>query len=73
MFYRDNGYFQARTTEHTVDIVDVGGGKFKLPLIRPNRVGKKANIAINIEVDEKIKLIFVPISSLIIYLQINSH
>ena len=49
MFYRDNGYFQARTTDHTVDIVDVGGGKFKLPLIHPNRVGKNANLAINIE------------------------
>ncbi len=49
MFYRDNGYFQARVTDHTVDIIDVGGGKFKLPLIRPNRVGKKANIGITIE------------------------
>src|SRR5207237_6008032 len=49
MFYRDNGYFQARTTDHTVQIVDVGGGKFKLPLIRPNRPGKKANLTIAIE------------------------
>src|SRR6266404_3574790 len=49
MFYRDNGYFQARTTDHSVDIVDVGGGKFKLPLIRPNRPGKKANLGITIE------------------------
>src|SRR6266446_6899592 len=49
MFYKDNGYFQARVTEHTVDIVDVGGGKFKLPLIRPNRPGKKANLGITIE------------------------
>ena len=45
MFYKDNGYFQARVTDHTVDIVDVGGGKFKLPLIHPNKVGKSANIA----------------------------
>ena len=49
MFYRDNGYFQARVTDHSVDIIDVGGGKFKLPLIRPNRVGKKANIGLTIE------------------------
>jgi len=49
MFYKDNGYFQARVTEHTVDIVDVGGGKFKLPLIHPNKPGKSANIALTIE------------------------
>ena len=48
-FYRDNGYFQARVTDHTVDIVDVGGGKFKLPLIHPNRPGKNANLGITIE------------------------
>src|SRR6202011_228924 len=41
--------FMARTTDHKVDIVDVGGGKFKLPLIRPNRPGKKANLGITIE------------------------
>ena len=49
MFYRDNGYFQARVTDHTVDIVDVGGGKFRLPLIHPNKAGKNANIALTIE------------------------
>ncbi|MSV34419.1 MAG: outer membrane protein assembly factor BamA [Bryobacterales bacterium] len=49
MFYRDNGYFQARTTEHTVDIIDVGGGKFKVPLLHPNRPGKKANLGITLE------------------------
>src|SRR6266851_3234623 len=48
-FYRDNGYFQARTVDHTVEIVDVGGGKFKLPLIKPNRPGKNANLDITIE------------------------
>jgi outer membrane protein insertion porin family len=49
MFYKDNGYFQARVTDHTVDIVDVGGGKFKLPLIHPNKPGKSANIGLTIE------------------------
>ena len=49
MFYRDAGYFQARVTDHTVDIVDVGGGKFKLPLIHPNKAGKNANIGLTIE------------------------
>jgi outer membrane protein insertion porin family len=49
MFYRDAGYFQARAVDHTIDIVDSGGGKFKLPLIKPNRPGKEANINITIE------------------------
>jgi len=49
MFYKDNGYFQARVTEHTVDIVDAGGGKFKLPLIHPNKPGKFANLGLTIE------------------------
>jgi outer membrane protein insertion porin family len=49
MFYRDAGYFQARVTDHTVDIVDVGGGKFKLPLIHPNKPGKNANIGLTID------------------------
>jgi outer membrane protein insertion porin family len=50
LFYRDEGYFQAHVVDHTVTIVDVGGGKFKLPLIKPNRPGKNANI--HIAVDE---------------------
>jgi outer membrane protein insertion porin family len=48
-FYRDEGYFMARTTDHKVEIVDVGGGKFKLPLIKPNKPGKNANLDITIE------------------------
>ena len=49
MFYRDAGYFQARAVDHTADIVDTGGGKFKLPLLMPNKPGKSANINITIE------------------------
>lgn len=49
LFYKDNGYFTAHTTEAKVDIVDVGGGKFRLPLIRSTKVGKGANIHIAIE------------------------
>ena len=49
MFYRDSGYFSARTAGAKVDVVDVGGGKFRLPLIHPNRQGKVANIRIAVE------------------------
>jgi len=48
-FYQSNGYFTAHTTGHKVEIVDVGGGKFRLPLIYSNRPGKNANIDISIE------------------------
>ncbi len=56
MFYKDNGYFQARVTDHTVDIVDAGGGKFKLPLIHPNKPGKFANLGLTIEEGRLFKL-----------------
>jgi len=48
-FYQSQGYFTTRVTGQSVNIVDVGGGKFRLPLIHPNRPGKNANIAISIE------------------------
>jgi outer membrane protein insertion porin family len=49
LFYKDNGYFTAHTTEAKVDIVDVGGGRFRLPLIKSTKVGKGANIHISVE------------------------
>jgi outer membrane protein insertion porin family len=48
-FYQGKGYFTAHTTGHKVEIVDVGGGKFRLPLIKSNKIGKNANIDISIE------------------------
>jgi outer membrane protein insertion porin family len=47
--YQTAGYFTAHTTDHKVEIVDVSGGKFRLPLIKPNSPGKRANIHITIE------------------------
>ena len=48
-FYQTKGYFTARVTGQSVNIVDVGGGKLRLPLIHPNRPGKNANISISLE------------------------
>jgi outer membrane protein insertion porin family len=48
-FYQSKGYFAARVTGQSVNIVDVGGGKLRLPLIHPNRPGKNANISISLE------------------------
>jgi outer membrane protein insertion porin family len=48
-FYQDNGYFTAHTTGAKVEIVDVGGGKFRLPLVKSTKIGKAANIHVSIE------------------------
>jgi len=48
-FYQERGYFTARAVDHNVTIGDVGGKGFKLPLFKPNRPGKRANISLAIE------------------------
>ncbi len=48
-FYKDNGYFTAHTTGSKVQVVDTGGGKWRLPLVLSNSRGKGANIHISIE------------------------
>jgi outer membrane protein insertion porin family len=52
-FYQQRGYFTARATGEQVEIVDVGGGKFRIPLFYPNKPGKRANL--NIEFEEGLK------------------
>jgi len=50
-FYQDKGYFTARVLDHTVTLRDVGGkqGGFHIPLIKPNKPGKRADITIPVE------------------------
>jgi outer membrane protein insertion porin family len=48
-FYQDKGYFTVRVLDHSVNIHDVGGHGFRLPLIKPERPGKNADITIPIE------------------------
>lgn len=48
-FYQEHGYFTARATEHKVEIKDVGGGKFRFPLLYPNKPGKHAMISVQVE------------------------
>jgi outer membrane protein insertion porin family len=48
-FYKDNGYFTAHVTDRTVNIVDTGGGRFRLPLFWSNKPGKGANIDLTVE------------------------
>jgi len=47
--YQQKGYFTARVLDHNVEIVDFGGGKFRIPLFYPNKPGKRANLTMNIE------------------------
>jgi outer membrane protein insertion porin family len=48
-FYQQRGHFVARALEHTVTMRDVGGKGFKIPLFKPNRPGKRADLAVNVE------------------------
>ena len=49
LFYRDEGYFTAHVTDSSVNIVDTGGGRFRMPLLWSNKAGKGANINLTIE------------------------
>jgi outer membrane protein insertion porin family len=49
LFYRDEGYFTAHVTDSSVNIVDTGGGRFRMPLFWSNKAGKGANINLAIE------------------------
>ena len=48
-FYQDKGYFTVRVLDHTVTIRDTGGKGFRLPLIKPNKPGKAADISVPVE------------------------
>ena len=47
--YQQKGYFRATVLDHEVDVRDVGGKGFRLPLFRPRRAGKRADIAFRVE------------------------
>ena len=52
-FYRSNGYFTSHTLDHQVEIRDVGGGRFRIPLVYPNSLKKKADVTIQVEEGRK--------------------
>ena len=55
-FYQERGYFTARAVDHTMNMRDTGGGWFRIPLFYPNKPGKKADLAIQIEEGRQYKL-----------------
>jgi outer membrane protein insertion porin family len=48
-FYQDKGYFTARVLDHTVTLRDTGGQGTHIPLFKPNKPGKRADITIPVE------------------------
>jgi len=55
-FYQEHGYFVARATDSSVQIVDFQPHGLKIPLIKPNKPGKRANISITIDEGLKYRL-----------------
>ena len=54
--YQEKGYFTTRAGEHKVNIRDTGGKGFKIPIFKPNKPGKKADISINVEESRQYRL-----------------
>src|SRR5260370_25639613 len=48
-FYQDKGYFTVHMLDHTVTLRDTGGQGLHIPLFKPNKPGKAADITIHIE------------------------
>jgi outer membrane protein insertion porin family len=48
-FYRDQGYFTAKVLDTSYNIVDTGGGRFRMPLFWSNKPGKGANVTLTLE------------------------
>jgi len=55
-FYQEHGYFVARTTDSSVKIVDFTPGGMKIPLIKRNKPGKRADISVTIDEGLKYRL-----------------
>lgn len=55
--YQEKGYFTAKVTDYKVDFRDVGGnGKFRIPLLYPNKPGKRADLTVNVDEGKLYKL-----------------
>src|SRR5581483_179653 len=47
--YQEKGYFTAKVLDPKVSLRDVGGKGFKIPLFKPNKPGKRADITVPLE------------------------
>lgn len=55
-YYQERGYFTAKTIGDKVEMRDVGGGGFKIPLFYPNKPGKRADVTVKLEEGRKYRL-----------------
>lgn len=55
-YYQKNGYFTAKVSDTKIDVMDGGAGQFRLPVIHPNKPGKRANITMTIDEGRRYKL-----------------
>ncbi len=55
-FYQDKGYFTVRVLDHTVTLRDTGGQGLHIPLFKPNKPGKRADITIPVEEGQQMHL-----------------
>jgi outer membrane protein insertion porin family len=54
--YMDKGYFLAKVVDHSVEIRDVGGQGLKIPVFKPNKPGKRADLALTIDEGRQYRL-----------------
>lgn len=48
-FYMEKGYFMARVIDHSVQIRDTGGTGMHIPLFKPNKPGKAADLSLTVD------------------------
>jgi outer membrane protein insertion porin family len=53
MAYQSKGYYTAHVVDHTVTIRDVGGSGFRIPIFKPNKPGKRADVTMTVEEGQK--------------------
>jgi outer membrane protein insertion porin family len=56
VFYQEHGYFTAHVTDSSVSMRKVGGEGFHIWLIKPNKVGTRADITMTLEEGRKYRL-----------------
>lgn len=54
--YQQKGYFTARVVEHDMNLRDVGGKGLRIPIFKPNKPGKRADLKLTVEEGRQFKI-----------------
>jgi outer membrane protein insertion porin family len=54
--YQQKGYFTARVVEHDMKLRDVGGKGLRIPIFKPNKPGKRADLTLTVEEGRQFKI-----------------